>query len=78
MSVACAIIALSDTNTDQNERGYKMACEDFPCCGHDTANDCSSEDLSAWEDGDTDDLSADAEWLASAGWGTDEDYGFYE
>lgn len=27
------------------------------------------------EDGDTNDLSADAEWLASAGHGTDEDYG---
>lgn len=77
MLVACAIIPLSDTDTDQNERGYKMACEDFPCCGHDTANDCGG-DLSVWEDGDTDDLSADAEWLASAGWGTDEDYGFYE
>ena len=26
---------------------------------------------------DTDDLSADGEWLASAGFGTDEDYGSY-
>jgi len=69
--VACAIIPLSDTDTDQNERGYKMACEDFPCCGHDTANDCGGDSSDY-------DLSADAEWLASAGWGTDEDYGFYE
>lgn len=28
-------------------------------------------------DEDTTDLSADADWLASAGWGTDEDYGSY-
>lgn len=47
-----------------------MACEDFPCCGHDTTNDCGG-------DVDTDDLSADSEWLASAGFGTDEDYGYY-
>lgn len=26
----------------------------------------------------SDDLSADAEWLASAGWGTDEDYGYFD
>jgi hypothetical protein len=27
---------------------------------------------------DSGDLSADAEWLASAGWGTDEDYGYFD
>ena len=47
-------------------------CEDYPCCGHDQGDcpeieDNFSEDES-WFDGDA---------LASVGWGTDEDYGFY-
>jgi hypothetical protein len=45
-------------------------CEDYPACGHDL-NDCpeqSFEDDGDWMDGDA---------LASAGWGTDEDYGYY-
>ena len=71
MSVACGYNRLVGYEHRPNERGYKMACEDFPCCGHDTANDCGSDSSDY-------DLSADAEWLASAGWGTDEDYGFYE
>ena len=32
-------------------------------------------DYDSWDD--SDDSYADGEWLASAGWGTDEDYGYY-
>lgn len=82
-----------------------MACEDYPCCGHE-AGDCeghlygSDESIkndqhllcdhnTGWceveededEDWDDDDgltdAEADAMTLASAGWGTDEDYGFF-
>ena len=50
-----------------------MACEDFPCCGHDRG-DCEGEGGLQFE---SHDLSDDAEALASAGFGTDEDYGYY-
>ena len=33
-------------------------------------------DYDSWEEED-DDSYADSEWLSSAGWGTDEDYGYY-
>jgi hypothetical protein len=49
-------------------------CEDYPACGHDW-DGCadfnrqdSFEDDGDWMDGDA---------LASAGFGTDEDYGYY-
>jgi hypothetical protein len=64
MSEGCATVILL-------EKGVAM-CEDYPCCGHDQGDcpeieDNFSEDES-WFDGDA---------LASVGWGTDEDYGFY-
>ena len=51
----------------------QLMCEDYPCCGHDL-NDCPEvedyyEEDGSWMDGDA---------LASAGFGTDEDYGGYE
>jgi hypothetical protein len=94
-----------------------MACEDFPCCGHESGccpdydssgrqlnmrcicgatlplnnrsslcDGClSDEDYEDYEDEDyedehdqfRDDVEADADALSSAGWGTDEDYGYY-
>lgn len=36
-------------------------------------DDFDDGDLGGWDD----DVWADADTLASAGWGTDEDYGFY-
>ena len=68
-----------------------MRCEDFPCCGHtyedpcpwtcrdcgaETTRECVCEDAYAERDQYTD-VEADANTLASAGWGTDEDYGYY-
>jgi hypothetical protein len=47
-------------------------CEDYPCCGHDQ-NDCPEVEDTFEEDGDW----MDGDALASAGFGTDEDYGFY-
>ena len=49
-------------------------CEDYPCCGHDWDGcaDFNRED-SYEEDGDW----MDGDALASIGWGTDEDYGYY-
>ncbi len=38
-----------------------------------SAVECMQEEL-AGDDGEPSDDGADAEWLASAGWGTDEDY----
>jgi len=45
------------------------------------AVECMQEELAEQapeEDGEPSDDGADAEWLASAGWGTDEDYGSYD
>ncbi len=39
--------------------------------------DSGWEDDGGWEDDEPDDSHADAEALASAGMGTDEDYGFF-
>jgi len=50
----------------------KLMCEDYPCCGHDQ-NDCPEVEDTFEEDGDW----MDGDALASAGWGTDEDYGGY-
>lgn len=33
--------------------------------------------MNEYDDYDGDDAFADADWLASAGFGTDEDYGYY-
>ncbi len=33
--------------------------------------------MNEYEEYDIDPVQADADWLASAGWGTDEDYGYY-
>jgi hypothetical protein len=42
-------------------------------------DDCMNEEDYEEEDyEDFDDVDADADTLASAGWGTDEDYGYYE
>ena len=64
-------------------------CEDAPCCGccggfdNDTGNDVSEFDAEREmdyrdepEDNMTD-VEADADTLASAGYGTDEDYGYF-
>jgi len=57
-----------------------MACEheDYPCCGcgNDDVESCDGERFDDYEDNMTD-AEADADVLKSAGWGTDEDYGYY-
>jgi hypothetical protein len=43
-----------------------------------SAREALEEAASPDEDGEPSDEGADAEWLASAGWGTDEDYGGFD
>jgi hypothetical protein len=50
----------------------QLMCEDYPCCGHDL-NDCPEQSEEDFREEDGDWMDGDA--LASAGWGTDEDYG---
>jgi len=70
-----------------------MRCEDAPCCGccgpngdnadqwYDGPDDTEVgdvDDSGCYDDGDNmTDAEADADTLASAGMGTDEDYGYY-
>lgn len=66
-----------------------MSCnhEDFPCCGCDEDNLLTEQQMQELDeayyndmphDGDFDWMDGDHEsGLASAGWGTDEDYGYY-
>lgn len=73
-------------NYVQNPNGR---CEDAPCCGccgyemvdsdGDDVSECWHDEPDAEDDGEPrcNDLSDDAEALASAGYGTDEDYGCY-
>lgn len=60
-----------------------MPCEDFPCCGHEMG-ECHNSDK--YDDDDFDyeyddyDESMDGDFdsgMESAGYGTDEDYGYY-
>ena len=52
-------------------------CEDYPCCGHDYG-DCSDQGEFAWQNSHEQDGNwMDGDALASVGWGTDEDYGYY-
>ena len=76
--------------SDENTHA-QFPCEDAPCCGccpsaaeyHDPSDEIQAADLlddeeiereEEGDDGMTDG-EADADALASAGWGTDEDYG---
>jgi hypothetical protein len=65
-------------------------CEDAPCCGccgdvrenedyrEQYEAELAEQDVERDEDGDNmTDVEADADTLASAGWGTDEDYSCY-
>lgn len=63
-------------------------CEDRPCCGCDLDagfnqpldpfDDLQCEDFYMDEPPEMTDVEADADTLASAGWGTDEDYGGWD
>lgn len=64
-----------------------MPCEDAPCCGccdpqndyvsPELADEMDQEEMEMPEDGFLTDAEADADVLASAGMGTDEDYGYF-
>lgn len=57
----------SDQEIPENDICDECECEYDECeCEYD-------DDTEPWED----DVWADADALASAGWGTDEDYGYY-
>lgn len=61
----------------KNESCYALASSEGLCEGCDEIGFVRDGEFVLFDD-DADagyDMSADAEWLASAGWGTDEDYG---
>lgn len=72
------VCALCEPKLCKNDECWASAWDNGLCEGCDEigfVNDRGEFELFDDEDGDTSDMSADAEWLASAGWGTDEDYG---
>lgn len=49
----------------------------IPCPNCNSVEDVQQFDPSWWDYDGYSDVEADADTLASAGWGTDEDYGYY-
>lgn len=68
--VADALRAVADRVTEQDFGNIRDA-------NGNTVGEWSFEEDDDDEDSERDDEGADAEWLASAGHGTDEDYGYY-
>lgn len=62
---------------DKNENAINPEEETLDCCGALVADGCECCPEEPW-DGFMSDAEADADALASAGWGSDEDYGFYD
>lgn len=58
---------------EYDEQGHNCAGDNCVCIGGDENHD----PYDAEDDRTTFDMSDDADALASAGWGTDEDYGYY-
>lgn len=59
---------------DQGADGCSTECWNIST---DIINAIKAQDSEEYENLDSNDLSDDADALASAGWGTDEDYGYY-
>jgi len=83
------MVTSSNSGSDDENTHAQFPCEDAPCCGccpsigeyYDPSeqieaegDDCT-QDLGEDEGDGMTDGEADADALASAGWGTDEDYG---